>query len=182
MVGPTRPLPDHLFNRRFDCTDHRHGRSSSRRCVPSRSPRLIDPANQLGYSVRFAQSARYSSGIPHFLRQARAIAVWRGPQPRPRLDSSLVRRPDREDLRILLRIMEIYLSDPMRKARSFWRTIPDGLTLEELLERYPRGSEEFELFGSMMVFWETIGSLIKHGLLNEELAFDTFLDAPPWKK
>ena len=98
------------------------------------------------------------------------------------LDSSVVRTPDREDLQILLRIMEIYLSDPMRKARSFWRTIPDGLTLEELLERYPRGSEEFELFGSMMVFWETIGSLMKHGLLNEELAFDTFLDAPPWKK
>jgi hypothetical protein len=90
--------------------------------------------------------------------------------------------PNREDLEILLRIMEIYLSDPLRKARSFWRTIPDGLTFEELLEQYPRGSDEFELFGNMMVFWETIGSLMKHGLLNEELAFDTFLDAPPWKK
>lgn len=33
-----------------------------------------------------------------------------------------------------------------------------------------------------MIFWETMGSLLKHGLLNEELAFDTFLDAPPWPK
>jgi hypothetical protein len=90
--------------------------------------------------------------------------------------------PDRADVEVLLRIMEIYLSDPMRKARSFWRTIPEGLTLDQLLERYPRGSEEFELFGNGMVFWETMGSLMKHGLLNEELAFDTFLDAPPWKK
>jgi hypothetical protein len=90
--------------------------------------------------------------------------------------------PNREDLEILLRIMEIYLSDALRNARRFWRTIPDGLNFEGLLERYPRGSENYELFGNMMIFWETIGSLMKHGLLNEELAFDTFLDAPPWKK
>jgi hypothetical protein len=89
---------------------------------------------------------------------------------------------DREDMEILLRIMEIYLSDPVRNARRFWRTIPDGLTFEGLLERYPRGSEDYELFGNVMIFWETIGSLMKHGLLREELAFDTFLDAPPWKK
>ena len=62
------------------------------------------------------------------------------------------------------------------------RTVPDGLTFDELVARYPRGSEDYELFGNMMVFWETIGSLMKHGLLNEELAFDTFLDAPPWNK
>jgi len=90
--------------------------------------------------------------------------------------------PNREDLEILLRIMEIYLSDPLRNARRFWRTIPDGLTFDGLLERYPRGSDNYELFGNIMIFWETIGSLMKHGLLNEELAFDTFLDAPPWKK
>ena len=89
---------------------------------------------------------------------------------------------NREDLEILLRVMEIFLSDPMRKARAFWRTVPDGLTFEELVERYPRGSDEFELFSNVMIFWETVGSAIKRGLLNEAFAFDTFLDAPPWKK
>ena len=34
----------------------------------------------------------------------------------------------------------------------------------------------------MLTFWETVGALLKKGLLSEELAFDTFLDAPPWKK
>jgi hypothetical protein len=90
--------------------------------------------------------------------------------------------PNRADLEILLRIMEIYVSDPVRKARGLWRAMPDGLTFDELVERYPRGSDDYELFGTIMIFWETIGSLMKHGLLNEELAFDTFLDAPPWKK
>ena len=83
---------------------------------------------------------------------------------------------------MLLEVMSTYLSDPMKEARRFWRTIPDGLGFEELLKEHPRGSEEFEQISQMMIFWETVGSLLKHGLLNEELAFDSFLDAPPWRK
>ena len=70
----------------------------------------------------------------------------------------------------------------MKEARRFWRTIPDGLGFSALVKKYPRGSEEFEHVSNMMTFWETVGSLIKRGLLNEDLAFDTFLDAPPWPK
>lgn len=90
--------------------------------------------------------------------------------------------PDRNDLEVLLRILEIFVSDPVRKARNFWRTIPDGLTLSELDEKYPRGSEAYEYIDTVLAFWETVGSLLKHRLLSEELAFDTFLDAPPWKR
>jgi hypothetical protein len=90
--------------------------------------------------------------------------------------------PGRADLDVLLRILEIFISDPVRKARNFWRTIPEGLTLAELDEKFPRGSEAYEHIDTMLTFWETIGSLLKHGLVNEDLAFDTFLDAPPWKK
>jgi hypothetical protein len=32
---------------------------------------------------------------------------------------------------------------------------------------------------TLLLFWETIGGLLKQGLLSEELAFDTVLDAPP---
>jgi hypothetical protein len=90
--------------------------------------------------------------------------------------------PDRADLDVLLRVLEIFISDPVRKARNFWRTIPDGLTLAELDGKFPRGTEAYEYIDTMFTFWETIGSLLKRGLLNEDLAFDTFLDAPPWKK
>lgn len=91
-------------------------------------------------------------------------------------------KPTQQDALMLLKVMEVFMSEPVREARQFWRTIPDGLGFEELQEKYPKGSKEFEQIGNMMIFWETIGSLIKRGLLNEELAFDTFLDAPPWKK
>jgi hypothetical protein len=93
-----------------------------------------------------------------------------------------VAAPDRNDRDVLLQILQIFVSDPVRRARNFWRTIPDGLTLAELDEKFPHGTEEFAHIDTVLAFWETIGSLLKHDLLNEELAFDTFLDAPPWKK
>ncbi len=34
----------------------------------------------------------------------------------------------------------------------------------------------------MAIFWEMAGSLMRRGLLSEDLAFDTFMDAPPWSK
>lgn len=94
----------------------------------------------------------------------------------------LLPKPLPKDVDRLVELMRIYLSEPMRQARQFWRTVPDGLGFEELMKKYPRGSVEFENISSMMIFWETVGGLVKHGLVSEELAFDTFLDAPPWKK
>lgn len=91
-------------------------------------------------------------------------------------------KPTHQDTQTLLRVMEVYLSEPLREARRFWRTIPDGLSLEEFSSKYPRESGEFEHIDTIMIFWETVGSLLKRGIINPELAFDTFLDAPPWKK
>jgi hypothetical protein len=91
-------------------------------------------------------------------------------------------QPDRSDVDLLLRILELWLSDPLRRARNFWRTIPDGLTFKELDERYPRGTESFEHIDTVITFWETVGALLRRGVLSEESAFETFLDAPPWKK
>jgi hypothetical protein len=91
-------------------------------------------------------------------------------------------KPTGKDAAMLLDVMSVYLSAPMMEARRFWRTVPDGLGFDELRKKYPRGSEDFEKFSNVMIFWETVGSLLKRGLLNEELAFDTFLDAPPWPK
>ena len=90
--------------------------------------------------------------------------------------------PDREDAWMLLRLLEIWIAPPMAEARNFMRTIPDGRTFAELREEYPPGTREFQYIDTVLAFWETVGSLCKHGLLNEELAFDSILDAPPWPK
>ncbi len=91
-------------------------------------------------------------------------------------------RPTKQDAEILLTLMDIFLSDAMREARKWWRTLPEGLRLKEFEKRFPRGSEGWENLTTMAIFWETAGSLMRRGLLQEDLAFDTFMDAPPWGK
>jgi hypothetical protein len=68
----------------------------------------------------------------------------------------------------------------MVEARVFWSAFPAGLGFEETLSKYPKGSEGLQRFGSMMAFWDTVGILLKRGLLNQDLVFDSFLDDPPW--
>jgi hypothetical protein len=78
--------------------------------------------------------------------------------------------PDRVDAEILLHVMEVYLSEPVAAARRFWHALPDGLGLAGLSEAYPRGSEGSAHIDTLMIFWETIGGLLKRGLLREDLA------------
>lgn len=39
---------------------------------------------------------------------------------------AMTEQPERSDVDLLLKILELFLSEPLRKARNFWRTIPDG--------------------------------------------------------
>ena len=91
-------------------------------------------------------------------------------------------KPTKQDAQLLMALMEVFLSNPVRETRRWWRTLPEGLSLKEFEQRFPRGSKGWEHFTTMAVFWETAGSLMRRGLLNEDLAFDTFMDAPPWSK
>jgi hypothetical protein len=93
------------------------------------------------------------------------------------------RQPSPQDASTLLSLMQIFFSEPILKARRFWRTeLTEGMSLSDFESRFPRGSEGHEHFINLASFWETLGSLTQKGLVNEDLAFDTFLDAPPWKK
>ena len=92
-------------------------------------------------------------------------------------------QPSPRDGSTLLSLMQIFFSDPIMKARRFWRTeLSEGISLADFESRFPKGSEGYEHFINLASFWETVGSLMQKGLVNEDLAFDTFLDNPPWKK
>jgi hypothetical protein len=92
-------------------------------------------------------------------------------------------KPSPQDANTLLSLMQIFFSEPILKARRFWRTeLAAGTSLQEFESRFPKGSEGYEHFINLASFWETVGSLMQKGLVSEDLAFDTFLDAPPWDK
>ena len=89
--------------------------------------------------------------------------------------------PTGEDGMMLLQLMSVYISAPMKEARRFWSTLPEGLGFDEMLRKYPKGSEELDYINTIIVFWDTIGLLLKNNLLNKDLVFDSFLESP-WPK
>jgi hypothetical protein len=91
-------------------------------------------------------------------------------------------KPNRQDAELLLRALEVYESETMVEARRWLKTVPDGLTWAQFQKRYPRGSRGYENFQSIIRYWETVGSLMRRGVLRPDLSFDTFLDGPPWAK
>ena len=104
-------------------------------------------------------------------------------QSAPKARTMQARQPSPQDASTLISLMQIFFSEPVLKARRFWRTeLSDGMSLSDFEARFPRGSEGYEHFINLASFWETVGSLMQKGLVSEDLAFDTFLDAPPWKK
>src|SRR3989442_6048389 len=48
-------------------------------------------------------------------------------------------RPTRQDAQVLLTLMDIFLSNSVREARKWWRSLQDGLSLEEFEKRFPQG-------------------------------------------
>lgn len=53
---------------------------------------------------------------------------------------------------------------------------------EAFTKKYPQGSEEFRKVIDLLGWYETLGTLYKNGLFNEELLFDWLLIGPHWKR
>ena len=56
-----------------------------------------------------------------------------------------------------------------------------AISYQDFATKYPRGSEGSNYFFSVGHFLEVCGVLMKHGLVNEDLFFDTFWFEPIWK-
>jgi len=95
-----------------------------------------------------------------------------------------LKRPTREDARIMLQLEGLLLMDPNQSAMHwFWRMFqPRKLTdPNEIRSAYPVNSEGQRYFDRIAAFWESAGALVKNGLLNEQLFFDRFLVKPYWE-
>ena len=53
---------------------------------------------------------------------------------------------------------------------------------DEFVKKYPQGSKEFSKVMDFLNWNETLGTLYKNGLFNEELLFDWLLIGPHWKR
>jgi hypothetical protein len=81
-------------------------------------------------------------------------------------------RPGYEDARLLVHLAEWHSAAGLPGAlRWLWSDefVPD---YSGFVERYPSGSEGDRLAALICDYFETVGALHKHGLVNEDLLFD----------
>jgi hypothetical protein len=80
-----------------------------------------------------------------------------------------------------LKLNELQQSDRIFHGWVFAQQEFKAGSYQEFLSKYPAGTPGSNYFYSVGHFLEVCGVLLKNGLLNEDLFFDTFWFEPIWK-
>src|SRR3978361_2117397 len=91
-------------------------------------------------------------------------------------------RPGYEDATMMMRLAEWHTASGLPAALNWlWSDnfVPE---YQAFVHRYPAGSDGDRIVSQICAFFETVGALYKHGLVNEELIFDWLAVGPVWDK
>ncbi len=89
------------------------------------------------------------------------------------------RKPTWEDADLLLRIDELAAREGTRRALDWFRRNHLGLEGHGV-HPIPRDAEEFEHVYRFVELFETVGTLVKHDLLDEDLIHDRWMSRAAW--
>ncbi len=89
------------------------------------------------------------------------------------------KKPTWEDADLLLRINDLAATEETRRALDWFRRNHLGLEGHGI-HPIPRDAEEFAYVQSFVELFETVGALVKHDLLNEELVHDRWMTRAAW--
>jgi hypothetical protein len=91
-------------------------------------------------------------------------------------------KPTREDATLMLELLQVWAAMGISDAAGWvWsgEFIPE---FAAFVEKYPAGSEGFKNASRVCLWFETVGTLHKHGLLSEELLFDWLATDQVWDR
>ena len=92
-------------------------------------------------------------------------------------------RPTKDDAKLILKLVELGQSEDQREAFRWLMSEFSAKDYDEFQAKYAPGSEDLQRVTRLLGFFETIGVLVSHGLLNEDLVFDlSFGMDPVWEK
>jgi hypothetical protein len=87
------------------------------------------------------------------------------------------------DAELLLRLYEIRREPELRRARAWFLTEFKPASWAEIKARYLSHSDEDRHFRMTTSYWEMVGTLVNHGVLNAEMFFDhTGEDIVTWER
>lgn len=81
--------------------------------------------------------------------------------------------PDTEDAKLILQLYELRREPRMRQARDFVSGEFSASGWQELVTKYPFGTDQNAYFRMVCTYWEMVGAFVNRGLINAELFFET---------
>ena len=81
-------------------------------------------------------------------------------------------RPTREDAQLFVQLSQLYVTSGASAAMQWIWSDDFVADHEEFARRFPPGTAEYYRIGTLATFFETLGTLWKHELINEQLIFD----------
>src|SRR5690349_6423265 len=81
--------------------------------------------------------------------------------------------PDHHDAELLLRLYELRREEKLRLARDWLTHKFHADSMDDFYKRFPAGSQENQHFRMVVSYWGMAASIVKHGLIKEELFFES---------
>ncbi len=82
-------------------------------------------------------------------------------------------QPDTEDAKLILQLYELRREPRMRQARDFLFAEFSASNFQELVAKYPFGSDQNAYFRMVTSYWDMVAAFVNRGLLNPDLLFET---------
>jgi hypothetical protein len=78
-----------------------------------------------------------------------------------------------DDANLILRLYELRRDEALRKARSWFVGAFSAVSAEEMMQKYPFGSQENTNVRMVLSYWDMACSFVTAGVLNQELFFES---------
>src|SRR5262249_10344940 len=78
-----------------------------------------------------------------------------------------------DEVNLMLRLYDLRRESRLRQARAWFTDNFHPTSPEEMMEKYPQGSEENTYIRMVISYWEMVASIVNRGLINDELFFES---------
>jgi hypothetical protein len=78
-----------------------------------------------------------------------------------------------DEVNLMLRLYDMRREPRLRQARSWFVEHFHPATADEMVQKYPQGSEENTFIRMVISYWEMVASIVNRGLINDELFFES---------
>ena len=78
-----------------------------------------------------------------------------------------------DEVNLMLRLYDMRREPRIRQARAWFTEHFHPDSPEDMIQKYPQGSEENTYIRMVISYWEMVASIVNRGLINDELFFES---------